>query len=93
MLLNSPGDDTPPQESWAIKNVLLFFLFQKVPANICYREGSLPNNTTAQVRTQSGSPAGWFPFSADFFNTWVFFHHYHQCLANDRSAGVPRRRF
>lgn len=93
MLLNSPGDDTPPQESWAITNVLLFFLFQKVPANICYREGSLPNNTTAQVRTQSGSPAGWFPFSADFFNTWVFFHHYHQCLANDRSAGVPRRRF
>lgn len=39
-------------------------------------------------KAASQSPAGWFPFSADFFSTWVFFNHYHQCWANDRSAGV-----
>lgn len=70
-----------------------FILFQQVLANICQQEGILPDNTTAWIHTGSGSPAGWFPFAVDFFRTWIFFHHYHHCLANDRSAGEPHRQF
>lgn len=51
-LLSHSCKDTSPQESWARKNVLFFFLFQQVLANICQQEGIFPDNTTAWIHTE-----------------------------------------